>query len=46
MCSECDKLQERIEKYNRFIKQRLDPETEAHLKAAVADLENRKAKLH
>jgi len=46
MCERCDELQKQIDRYNRFLHQRFDPLTEERLKAALAELEKRKAELH
>jgi hypothetical protein len=46
MCGECDDLQKKIDQYRRFLKHRFDPLTEERLKAALAELEERKAGLH
>ena len=46
MCEQCDDLQKRIDHYNRFLTQRFDPLTEERMRAAMAELEKRKAELH
>jgi len=39
MCGECDKIQNEISLYRRFLKQLLDPLTEERFKAAIFELE-------
>ncbi len=39
MCEECNKIQTEILQYRRFLKQLLDPLTEARFKATIAELE-------
>ena len=46
MCEQCNEFQTQIDKYHRFLKQRYDPLTEERMKAAVVELEQRKANLH
>ena len=46
MCEQCEKLQKQIDQYYRILHYGFDPLTEERLKAAVSELEKRKAKLH
>jgi hypothetical protein len=46
MCDKCENIQKQIDQYNRFLRQRFDPLTEERLRAAVTELEKRKAELH
>jgi hypothetical protein len=46
MCKKCDELQKQIAQYQRFLNQIFDPLTQERWKAAVAELEKRKAELH
>lgn len=39
MCEECNKIQNQISQYRRFLKQLIDPLTEQRFKAAIAGLE-------
>ena len=41
MCEECNRIQNEISQYQRFLKQLLDPLTEARFKAAVVELEHK-----
>jgi hypothetical protein len=46
MCEQCKNLQKQIDQFNRVLQHQLDPLTEQRLKAAVAEMEKRKAELH
>ena len=46
MCEQYKNLQKQMDQYNRLLQQRFDPLTEERLKAALAELEKRKAQLH
>jgi Cu2+-containing amine oxidase len=46
MCEQCKNLQKQIDQFNRVLQHPLDPLTEQRLKAAVAEMEKRKAELH
>ena len=45
MNKQSDDIQKRIDHYNQILKQRFDPLTEERIKAAIAELEKRKAEL-
>jgi hypothetical protein len=46
MCEQCKNLQKQIDQFSRFLQHRFDPLTEERLKAALAEMEKRKAELH
>jgi hypothetical protein len=46
MCEQCKNLQKQIDQFSRILQYPLDPLTEQRLRAAVAEMENRKAELH
>jgi hypothetical protein len=46
MCEQCKNLQKQIDQFSRLLQNRFDPLTEERLKAAVAEMEKRKADLH
>jgi hypothetical protein len=46
MCEQCEILQKKIDQYSRILLHRFDPLTEERLKAALAEMEKRKAELH
>jgi hypothetical protein len=46
MCKKCDELQKQIAQYERFLNQIFDPLTQERMKAALAELQKRKAELH
>ena len=46
MSERCDELQKQIDKYSQFLQQGFDPLTEERIKAAIAELEERKAALY
>ena len=46
MCEQCENLQKQIDQYNRILHYGFDPLTEERLKAAISELEKRKAALH
>jgi len=46
MCEQCKNLQKQIDEFSRVLQHQLDPLTEQRLKAAVAEMEKRKAELH
>jgi hypothetical protein len=46
MCKQCDELQKQIAQYQRFLAQNLDPLTNERMKAAVLELEKRRAEVH
>jgi hypothetical protein len=43
MCEQCEIFEKQIAQYKRFLTNRFDPLTEERMKAALAELENRKA---
>ena len=46
MCDACNKFDDAISRYRELLKQRFDPLTEERIKAAIVDLEHRKAALN
>jgi hypothetical protein len=46
MCDQCDELEKQIDQYKRLLLQDFDALTLARMKAALAELEKRKAELH
>jgi hypothetical protein len=46
MCEQCKNLQKQIDQFSRILHHRFDPLTEKRLKAALAEMEERKAELH
>jgi hypothetical protein len=46
MCQTCNKFDDAISRYRELLKQRFDSLTEERIKAAIVDLEQRKAALH
>ena len=45
MCEQCEYFEKQIAQYTRFLTHRFDPLTEARMRAALAELEKRKAEL-
>jgi hypothetical protein len=39
MCEQCNKIQNQIAQYRRFLNHRFDPLTEERMKAAITELE-------
>jgi hypothetical protein len=46
MCEQCDKIQEQISHYRRFLNQRFDPLTEQRIAEAIKELQQRKEAMH
>jgi hypothetical protein len=46
MCERCDELQNKIDRYRKFLRERFDPLTESRIKELVANLEGQKAAMH
>ena len=46
MCEECTKLDEKIQRYRKFVAQGLDALTVARIQGLIKELEERKASLH
>jgi hypothetical protein len=46
MCDQCNKLEEKLSHYHRFLTNRFDPLTEERIKALIAELKRQKAALH
>ena len=46
MCEQCKNLQKQIDQFTRILQHPFDPLTVERLKAALAEMERRKAELH
>jgi hypothetical protein len=46
MCEQCENLKKQIDQFSRILQHLFDPLTEERLKAALAEMERRKAELH